>query len=143
MSRKELRPVDIDLGDFDLVHKETGEIIPTAILNTSDGGGFDKAFKHELANMLLSASTKRNVPLLVIAWILANKDNKNVFSCTYRSLSEELDCSLSSATDVLKNLTKAKYIKKIRNGVYMLTPEVSYYGSVGNLLKVRSMWKGE
>ena len=87
---------------------------------------FWKLYINELLAVLRAFDDKR---LDVFAYILGNTHpSSNRFTGTYRSISKACDVSLTTVTQVMKLLRDIKFIKKLQNGTYIVSPFVLMKG---------------
>lgn len=130
---------DLNLDEWVLYNPETTEMLSIDILQVNDGGNFNKVFISELADMIGCAGSSSEK---VLSWMLKNKNNKNEFYGTHRSISEEIKVSLPTVTRVFKALNKGGYLRMIRQGAYILNPKVLHYGGIGNRIAIVKVWDG-
>lgn len=100
------------------------------------GKSFWKLYMDEFLEILRAFDDKR---LNILAYILKNTHpSTNRFSGTYRSISNACDVSLSTVTQVMKLLRDKKFIKKLQNGTYIISPNVLMKGDdrkMGRILR--------
>jgi hypothetical protein len=129
--------MDFNIDDWQLVHKNTGEVISIDILKTNDGGSFNKVFVNELAEMIGCTGSGSEK---VLAWILKNKNNKNETHGTQREIAEDAKVGIATVARVFKALKDGSYIKQKRSGTYLINPAVLHYGRVGNRITILKVW---
>ena len=122
-----------------LLNTETGEETPLDRVDT-EPRRWDKAWGHALASMLDAGGEDR---ARVIATILRRKDQMNYIHMTVGEIAEKAKVSTKTVTRTLKALEDKRFIKRIRNGKLMLSPDVINRGSNSLGMAVVTIWKQE
>lgn len=128
---------DLNLEEWHLVHKSTGECIDIDLLKTHDDGSFNKLFLNELAAMI---DCTGNSSEKVLGWIIKNKDNKNEIHGTQREIAKKVAVGVATVARVFKALKENGYLSLKRSGTYFLNPAMIRYGGSGNKLIVLRLW---
>ncbi|PSJ31895.1 hypothetical protein UF10_04620 [Peptostreptococcus russellii] len=81
--------------------------------------------KNYIKTMESISSKKAMIPMMLIS--IMDKDNK--INMTLKELSELLDYPKTSLSVLFGEYRKYEFMQKVRNGVYMINPLVSYKGS--------------
>lgn len=87
--------------------------------------GFQLVYPEVLARYLKCADS---APVDVLMYLLDNKNHKNVVAVTYSMIIEDTGVSNSTVAKVMTSLQKQGLMKKLRNGVYMLDPNIMIRG---------------
>lgn len=75
-------------------------------------------------NPLLKFFENRNVQLYLISLILKNTDTDNKILINQIELAKKLNVTVSSISKFLGVLIDCNIVKKVKNGVYMLNPDI-------------------
>ena len=111
------------------VDEETGEVYETEETYKKVYGSshFYKLYKKDFVNVLDAFENKQ---MKVLAYILKKmKPSTNMFLGTYRSISKDCDVSLDTVRQVMKKLQERKFIQKVQNGVYLISPYILVQGN--------------
>ncbi len=133
-------------SEYKITDKETGkEITPEEFLTeyfldrAPDKKGFEITYPHQLRKFFNVAGTPRTSVLL---FLLEKKSIQNTISETNKSISESLNISKTTVSFVMKKLQDEGLLKKIRQGTYLLNPDISTYGGP-NSWRARDTWNTE
>jgi len=126
-------------SEWGLINMVTGEVEPIDRLDTPSRR-WDKAWAHALANMLDAGGEDR---ARVIAVLLRKKDNLNFVHLTLQEIAKFGKVSTKTVTRTLKALEDKHFIKRIRNGKLMLSPDVINRGEKSIGMAVVTIWKQE
>lgn len=124
---------------YEVRDKVTGEILDVAFfVEKVRQSGWQKAYAKTLAEYIKCGDGQA---VNFLAYMLEKKDPKNQILGTQRELSQKCGVSLSIVSKTIKSLERKGLIKKIRNGCYMLSPDVMRNGSdkVGTIMF--RMWR--
>jgi predicted transcriptional regulator len=119
------------IGTQKYINNETGEIIETLVIekNIEQDFNFYKVWLNDLLNVLEVVGNKK---LKVIKWILNNIDPKtNRIVTTHEEIAKELGITRVVVSQTFKQLIDNNFIKKIRNGLYMVNPDIIIKGNSG------------
>ena len=112
---------------YQVIDRVTGEEVDVAIfVEKARSGGWQKAYAKTLAEYIQCGDGQA---VAFLAYILKKKDSKNYIHGTQREFAEKCKVSLSIINRTMKSLEKKGLLKKVRNGCYMLSPEVIRNGS--------------
>lgn len=109
--------------------EETGEVYETQETYKKIYGSshFYKLYKKDFVNVLEAFENKQ---MKVFAYILKKmKPSTNYFLGTYRSISKDCDVSLDTVRQVMTKLQERKFIQKVQNGVYFISPYILVQGN--------------
>jgi len=119
------------VGTKKYLDQETGEIVTAEVIikNIEQDNNF---FKVWLMDMLGILSIVGNKKIQVIDFILQNiRREDNTISLTYREVAKKTGISLGIVTETFKILQETNFLKKIRNGLYMINPDILVKGRTG------------
>lgn len=110
--------------EYGLINMTTGEIQPIDVYE-GKSDKWERVYARTLVDMLnLTGESQTKI----IAYLIENKDYKNVVIGTIRKIAEGTGCSTRTVQRTLNTLIENKYISKIQNGVYMFSPHVMRTG---------------
>jgi len=127
----------MNLNEWEVTHKITGEIIELSMIVTKDGGSFNKVYLKEFSKAI-ECTGKGSVE--VLGYLLKNKNNKNEVSGTQRIIAELTGVSVPTVARTFKALTKHGFIKIKHSGLYIINPKMLYYGATGNRIAILKVW---
>ncbi|EGR3070273.1 hypothetical protein DMW20_11985 [Vibrio parahaemolyticus] len=134
----EINIADIDLSEWDLVKRDSGEVIPSEVLGKSSNG-FSKHFDLDFFER---SRTIESQPVLALwGWILSNRDSYNLVTCRKAEISSEVGCSANYVTKLIKSLKDSDLIRSYSRGVYMIDPNISYTGGFAKQTILKERWK--
>lgn len=114
------------IGKADYINSNTGEVETFNVIEEKDQDfNFEKIW---LGHLLTSLDIIGNKKMLVLNWLLANKDSENKIIGTQRVIAEKAKVSLPVVNETIKALVNANAIKKMQTGVFMLNPELVFKG---------------
>jgi biotin operon repressor len=123
---------------YSITDHETGEIMTISEYQAKTGRKWEKANIHRLESMFRDGS--RGEAARVVGFFLINKDVNNRVSYTQQEIAEELKITPQTVNKVIKRLEKNGYIKQLRHSLYLVDPDVTYYGDKFNRLKILDIW---
>ena len=105
----------------------TGEIVNIQLfIERSSKDYWEKAFAKTLAEYIgLGGSSASRI----LAYLIKNKDSKNLVGGTVRSIAEDCKVSTSAVVKLFKVLQTKQFLRKVRSGTYMISPEMMRHGS--------------
>jgi len=113
--------------NFIIVNKSTGEAIPVDIfIEQIPDDYWEKAYAKMLAEYIGVTGTATNK---VLAWLITNKDSNNMVIGTLSKIAKECDTTVPTVSTLFQNLYKREFLKKVQNGVYMLSPSILRHGN--------------
>jgi L-rhamnose mutarotase len=121
-------PTTISTRNGKLTDNDTGEVISVThtIRKVRCDQRFQKAHVADWVNLL---SLLNNKQANILGYILYKTDFKNnFFTETCREIQTATGVSLPTVSSTMKNLQNMKFLKKIKNGVWMLSPKLLYMG---------------
>jgi len=105
-----------------VMDRVTGEEIDIAIfVEEAAQAGWEKTYSKVLADFIGCAGDQ---PAKLLAYIIREKDSKNRLFGTQREMVEGSGVSLSTITKVFNILIERQYLKKVRAGLYMVSPKI-------------------
>lgn len=115
------------IGKQQYINTETGQIESFNIISQRSGDfNFEKIW---IGHLLEALNALGNKKVIVLQWIFKNKDNNNQIIGTHRYIAETCGVSLPVVTETFKLLMNINAIKKVQNGVYLLSPDILFKGS--------------
>jgi hypothetical protein len=124
------------VGRKKLLDPETGELIDSQIIikNVEQDFNFYKVWLLDLLNILEIVGNKK---IKVIDYILRNmRKEDNSISVTHREIAKKTGVSLPIVTQTFKILQETNFLVKIRNGFYMLNPDLIVKGHTGKRINL-------
>lgn len=129
---------------YQITNMETGEIVTPeefvreyfANTDTSSSIGFQISYPSALLRFLSAASGSE---VKILGYLLQCKNNQNIIGETSRSVAEALGVSKNTVNKVLQKLQTNGTLVKLKQGTYMLDPNVMIYGG-GNGWRARDLW---
>ena len=112
-----------------LVDQDTGEVIEVDQI-TKLALGQKNFWKFYLIDFLQILDMFENRQIDILIYILENTEPaNNLFIGTYEKIQKTLGVSSSTLAIVMKKLQEGKFIKKIQNGVWQVSPNIMMKGS--------------
>ena len=110
------------------INENTGEVIETTeiVKFVEQDFNFHKVWLTDLMRIIELTGNKA---LKVLNYILGQMDNANRIILTYREIAQETKVSLFTVVKTLKILKDADFIRKEKNGVYMVNPNILAKGT--------------
>ena len=128
--------------DFDrymVVERETGDVIPVDVfLEAVPPGYWEKAYAKTLAEYI---GVVGNASSTILAWVLTHKDSNNLIHGSFAEIAEECATTRATVNALFQKLYKKELLKKIRNGCYMVSPEILRHGSKTRGAMVLRLWR--
>ena len=111
-----------------LIDEETGEVFEGQHIIKKAYG--QKAFwKLYLCDFLQVLGVLESKQIDVLIYILENTEPAhNLYFGSYRETAEGAKCSLETVRKVMKKLQEQGFIKKVRNAVYQVSPQIMLRG---------------
>jgi len=107
--------------------KITGEEVPMQLfVERVSKDKWQKAYAKTLADYI---GVSGDASGKVLAYLIENKDSKNLILGTHRELADKIGVSTRFLTTMFSKLGSKDMLKKVRNGCYFLNPKVMCYGS--------------
>lgn len=113
----------------ELIDKETGEIIEVDQI-TKKVYGQKNFWKLYLSDFLPVLGIVENKQVDILIYILENTHpSTNVFIGTYKIIRENTKASETTISKVMKKLQEQKFLKKIQNGLWQVSPNIMMKGN--------------
>lgn len=131
-------------GRFEITDTLTGEVVSEeAFLNhyfsdtrQEQKKGFEIAYPHKVYRFMGIADSPQ---MQVLVYLLKVKSSQNLISETSRSIAAELGLSKSTVNTVMKRLQDEGLLMRVKQGTYLLDPDVMVYGG-NNAWRTRDIW---
>ena len=108
---------------------DTGEIIPVEQVTKYCDKEFWKVYLFDFLNALGIIESKQ---LDVLIYILQNvKPSDNLFIGTYSKIEKKTGVTRKTIAKIMVKLQERGYIKKVQNGVWMISPDIMMKGKPG------------
>jgi hypothetical protein len=112
---------------YTMVNDRTGEIVPVDMfIEKIPKQYWERAYAKVLAEYIGVAGTATNT---VLAWLIKNKDSNNRIIGTFAIIAKECKTTVPTVSTLFQKLYKKEFLKKVHNGVYMLSPSLLRHGS--------------
>lgn len=129
----------IRIGRERYINEQTGEVQEFDVIEQTDKDfNFDKLW---LGHILNSLDIIGNKKIKVLNWLLSNKNAQNQILGTQREIAEKTDVSGPIVNETMGMLIQSNLLKKVRNGLYMLNPDVLFKGGNNQRLNVLMKYK--
>ena len=116
-----------DNDNYVIMNKTTGEMVNVDIfIEQIPKEYWERAYAKVLAEYIGVAGTATNK---VLAWLIKNKDSNNQIIGTFSRIAEECETTVPTVSALFQKLYKREFLKKIQNGIYMLSPSLLRHGS--------------
>lgn len=113
----------------ELIDKETGEIIEVDQI-TKKVYGQKNFWKLYLSDFLPVLGIVENKQVDILIYILENtQPSNNMFIGTYKTIRENTKASETTIAKVMKRLQEQKFLKKIQNGLWQVSPNIMMKGN--------------
>ena len=113
--------------DYSIMNNKTGEILSVDIfIEQIPKQYWERAYAKILAEYIGVAGTATNK---VLAWLIKNKDSNNRIIGTFSHIAEECDTTVPTVSNLFQKLYKKEFLKKMQNGIYMLSPSLLRHGN--------------
>ncbi len=110
--------------EYGIINFKTGEVEPIEVfIGQSDK--WEKVFAKtlvDLLNMTGEAQTK------IIAYLIKNKDYKNVVMATMKKISDETGSSTRTVQRTISTMIEQNFLIKLQNGAYLFSPHIMRSG---------------
>lgn len=124
----------INSDRYAIVDKETGHIVVdspdlNAVLKTAYGQkAFWKVYMADYVQIILGAMDYKQLDVLM--YISMNtQPSTNYFLGTYETVMKDCNCSRDTVYKLFKRLMELNYMKRLRNGLYMVNPSLVMKGN--------------
>ena len=117
----------------------TGEILDVAIfIEEAKQDGWEKAYVSMVAQYIGFGG---NATCKVLVYLIEKKDGMNRVVNTNKGISIDTGVSIKTVSSTMTALQKSDFVRKVSNGVYMLTPKMIRYGSQTKGAMLLSLWE--
>lgn len=114
-------------SEYIMVNKVTGETVDADIfMEQIPKEYWEKAYAKVLAEYIGVAGTATNN---VLAWLIKNKDSNNRIIGTFSQIAVECNTTVPTVSTLFQKLYKQELLKKVQNGIYMLSPNLLRHGN--------------
>lgn len=125
-SKRTTKSKQLIVGKKQYINEETGVVEDFNVIKTEDTDfNFQKIW---LAHLLEALDIVGNRKIKVLNWMLENKNNENQILGTQREIAQSVSVSVPVVNETIKMLMSVKALKKVRNGVYVLNPDIMFKG---------------
>jgi len=113
--------------EYIMINKRTGEAVSADIfVEQIPKDYWERAYAKMLAEYIGVAGTATNN---VLSWLIKNKDSQNRIIGTLSFIAKECNTTVPTVSTLFQKLYKRNMLKKIQNGIYMLSPSLLRHGS--------------
>lgn len=125
---------------YQIIDMQTGIVEPIVVYEKKSNERWDKVWAQSLCDMLdLSGESRTKI----IAYLIREKDGKNVILATIRRISEATGVSTKTVNRTLLQLEEANFIIRLQNGAIMFSPHIIQPGKSWQGVAVMRRWKQE
>jgi len=123
---------------YAVIDRVTGEEVPVDIfIEKTSKGYWQKAYAKTLADYFGLAGSKVTD---ILAYILTEKDANNLFVRTWKEVEENVGVSNKTVAKVFKMAIEKKFITKVRNGKYLVSPKLLRHGCKTRGAMIMRLW---
>ena len=116
-----------DPGRYVITDLNTNLSVPVDIfIERVDSGYWERAYANILAEYIGVAGTATNK---ILAWLIKNKDSNNRIIGTIAGIAEECGTTTPTVSNLFQKLYKKEFLRKVQNGIYMLSPSLLRHGN--------------
>jgi DNA-binding MarR family transcriptional regulator len=127
-----------DNGRYKLIDTRTGEFIDVQVLlDKVERTDWEIAYVKTLAEYMNIRGTSVTK---VLSYLLKTKDGGNRIHGTQEEIAADAGVSVPTVKTVFKALLEKGFIKRIRNGLYMVTPKVMRNGNKQRGAMLLRLW---
>jgi DNA-binding transcriptional ArsR family regulator len=129
-------------SDWVMLNKETGQEIECDVfLKTRSHQHRESTCISTLSALCAYIECSGASSAKVLSHILSEKDAANIIYQTYEEIAESSGVGISSVTRTFKKLMENGFLRKQRNGYYVLNPDVARFGSKSKEFAIIANWK--
>lgn len=129
---------------FQIVDRNTGEVVTEeeflkeyfSDTRAEQKRGFEISYPHKMFRFLGVADSPQ---MKVLIHLLEIKSNQNLVSETSRSIAEAIGVSKNTVHAVMKRLQDEGLVVKVKQGTYLIDPDVMVYGG-NNAWRAKDIW---
>lgn len=142
MTRKQKTNIErsVKVGTKEVMDVETGVVTKVNQMEIRQVDfNWNKIWLGHLLDVLDVIGNKK---IAIMNWLLENRDPKNnQIVTTQKIISDEMQVSIQTVSDTFKALQDANALQKIRNGLYILNPEIIWVGGNDNRMDILLTYK--
>ncbi len=128
----------LDNQRYKLLDTQTGEFINVQVLLEKVGSnGWEIAYVKTLAEFM---NIKGTSVTKVLSFLLKEKDGSNRIHGTQIEIAKDAKVSVPTVKTVFKALLEKGFLKRVRNGLYMITPKVMRNGNKQKGAMLLRLW---
>ena len=117
----------VDEDTYMMVNMRTGETVNADVfIEQIPKQYWERAYAKILAEYIGVAGTATNN---VLAWLVKNKDSNNRIIGTFSHIAKECGTTVPTVSNLFQKLYKKEFLKKMQNGIYMLSPNLLRHGN--------------
>lgn len=121
------------IGDYDVtvVDRRTGEEISFEKFLVQYLEDFTRKFRFQQCNTGTLAGMLELIPGAgpkVLGYLLSRKTAGNLITETNKQIADELNMNVNTVAPLMAKFVKAKYLKRVDRGIYMLNPSIMSFG---------------
>jgi ribosomal protein S25 len=121
-----------------VIDRITGEEVPIQIfIEQANCEYWEKAYAKTLAEYIGIVGVGSSN---VLAFIIKNKQKNNLLVSTFEEIAKKSNVARSTVDRIFKELKKRGFIKKVRNGCYMVSPKLLVHGSKTHGAMLLRIW---
>ena len=124
------------IGTKEYIDAQTGEKTTMQVVSMEDRDfNFEKIWLGHLMNALDTIGNKK---MVVVLWLLHNKNNENIIIANQRQISQSASVSIQTVNETIKALKEVDFLKQVEgtSGVYQINPDVIFKGSNSKRMSV-------
>ena len=127
-----------EFGRYSIFDNQTSEILPIdPFVEHIAPGYWEKAYAKTIAEYIGIAG---NSSAVVLGWIIQNKDTNNLVHGSFAEIAMACEVTKHPVSGVFQKLYKKQLIKKIRNGCYLVSPNVLRHGGKTRGIMILRLW---
>lgn len=112
---------------YTMVNNRTGEAVPVDMfIEMIPKAYWERAYAKVLAEYIGVTGTATST---ILAWLISNKDSNNRIIGTFAVIAKECNTTVPTVSTLFQKLYKKDLLKKVHNGVYMLSPSLLRHGN--------------
>jgi len=139
IGQEEMESPHFNDSTYEIRDLVTGEIVPvTLMVEEIKKTYWEKAFINVLASFIEVGGEANNK---VLAYLIRERNNENMILGTFKSIAAGAKVSEGTVSKLFKILQKKEFLKKIRNGLYMVNPKMLRYGSHNAGVAMMILWE--
>lgn len=126
------------VGTETFINAKTGEIEEFQVQDIAERDfNFTKVWMRQYLQTLDLIGNQKT---RLASWIVEHLNHDNELSCTFREMAEETGISLFTVTETMNILQEADFLRKVRNGKYIVNADILFRGTHNRRLNIASMY---